>query len=68
MKVWFVIATLAAAWLSLGSADAYSDAERELLKMNEEYDVAIMRGDGPALQRIFAEEFIYTNPQCEGAE
>ena len=35
------------------------------MEANAEYDVAIMRGDVAALERIFADEFIYTNPQCE---
>ena len=42
-----------------------SEAERELLRANEQYDAAIIRGDVAALERIFAGEFIYTNPQAE---
>ena len=33
--------------------------------MNERYDEAIMHGDVAALERIFADEFIYTNPKAE---
>lgn len=65
MKVLFVIVAVVATWFSLAAAHAYSDAEQELVTMNEKYDAAIMRGDGPALQGILAEEFIYTNPKCE---
>ena len=53
---------MAAMSLVCGSATASPDAERELLKVNEQYDEAIMRVDVAALERIFAEEFIYTNP------
>ena len=52
-------------WLCVTPAHASPDSERELLKMNAEYDEAIMRGDAAALDRIFAEEFILTNWQCE---
>ncbi len=66
MKVFFVIAAVVAAIsLSPAAADASPEAERELRTANEEYDAAIMRADVAALERIFAEEFIYTNPQCE---
>lgn len=33
--------------------------------MNAMYDEAIMRGDAAALDRMFADEFIYTSPKCE---
>jgi ketosteroid isomerase-like protein len=66
MKVFFVIAAVVAAVsLSPATRGASPDAERELLEINKEYDTASMRGDVAALERIFAEEFIYTNPQCE---
>ena len=59
------IAVAVAMSLVVGSASASPEAERELLKVNEQYDDAIMRGDVAALERIFADEFIYTNPKAE---
>jgi len=35
-------------------------AQRELLKLNRAYDEALVRGDAAALDRIYAEEFVYT--------
>ena len=59
------IAFITALSLIVAPAEASSEAERELLKANEQYDQAIMRGDVAALERIFADEFIYTNPKAE---
>ena len=39
--------------------------EAELQKANRDYDAAIVRGDVAALERIFADEFVYTNPDGE---
>jgi reactive intermediate/imine deaminase len=39
--------------------------EQELLKVNQEYDAAIVAGDANALDRIFADEFVYTTPDGE---
>jgi ketosteroid isomerase-like protein len=36
-----------------------SRTEQELLKRNKEYDEALVREDASALERIFADEFIY---------
>jgi ketosteroid isomerase-like protein len=41
------------------------EAEQELLKINKEYDEALVRGDTAALERIFGEEFIYTSTSGE---
>ena len=66
MKVFLVIAALIAAiTFSPAAANASPEAERELAQANKEYDAAIMRGDVAVLERIFAEEFILTNWQCE---
>lgn len=66
MKLFVAIAAIVAALsFSPASAEASLEAERELAQVNEEYDGAIMRGDAAALERIFAAEFIYTNPECE---
>ena len=35
---------------------------QELLKVNREYDEALVRGDISALERVYADEFIYTTP------
>ncbi len=37
-----------------------SRTEQELLKLNQEYDMALVRGDAAALDRIYANEFVYT--------
>ena len=42
-----------------------SRTEQELLKANQEYDVALVRGDVMALDRIYADEFVYTTPDGE---
>lgn len=39
--------------------------EQELLKINKEYDEALVRGDVVALERIFGDEFIYTSTSGE---
>lgn len=44
---------------------ANSKIEQELLKANREYDAAIVAGDANVLDRIFADDFVYTNPDGE---
>jgi reactive intermediate/imine deaminase len=46
-------------------AAANPKIEQELLKANREYDAAIVAGDANALDKIFADEFVYTNPDGE---
>ena len=36
-------------------------AEEELLKVNQEYDAALVKGDAAALGRIYGDEFTYTS-------
>jgi ketosteroid isomerase-like protein len=48
-----------------GKKDSAMRAEQELLKVNKEYDEALVRGDISALERIFGEEFIYTSTSGE---
>lgn len=48
-----------------GKKDSAMGAERELLKVNKEYDEGLVRGDTSALDRIFGEEFIYTSTSGE---
>ena len=38
-----------------------SKAEQELLKANQEYDAAIVGNDVKTLERIFADEFVFTD-------
>ena len=59
------IAVVAVLSFIVAPANGSAETERELLKANEQYDEAIMRGDVAALDRIFADEFIYTNPKAE---
>ena len=40
-------------------------SERELLKANLEYDAAILSNNVKTLERIFADEFVYTTPDGE---
>ncbi len=40
-------------------------AKRELLKANQEYDAAIVGNYAKTLERIFADEFVYTTPDGE---
>ena len=42
-----------------------SGTEQELLKRNREYDEALVQEDASALDRIFADEFIYTSTTGE---
>jgi len=37
-----------------------SRTEQELLKVNQAYDEALVSGDVAALDRIYADEFVYT--------
>ena len=48
-----------------GKKDSAMGAERELLKVNKEYDEGLVRGDTSALDRIFGKEFIYTSTSGE---
>ncbi len=53
---------LAASPLAFGqTANRNSKAEREVAKVNEEYDEAIVRRDAGAYERILADDFIFTN-------
>jgi ketosteroid isomerase-like protein len=44
-----------------GAKKQTSVAEQELLKINKEYDEALVRGDIATLERIFGDEFVYTS-------
>jgi ketosteroid isomerase-like protein len=38
-------------------------AETELLRLNTLYDSALMHHDATTLKRLYADEFVYTNPE-----
>ena len=66
MKSLALVAVVVAGTSLIFSATAApSEAERELQEANQRYDEAIMRGDVAALERLFADEFIYTSPKAE---
>jgi uncharacterized protein (TIGR02246 family) len=46
--------------ISSVSAPAQSDAEREVLKLNKEYEEAIARRDVSVHERLFADDYTYT--------
>jgi ketosteroid isomerase-like protein len=57
-----LVIMLAASPLAFGqTANRNSKAEREVAKVNEEYDEAIVRRDAGAYERILADDFIFTN-------
>lgn len=40
-----------------------SGAEAKLLQLNNEYDSALLKHDLNALNKLYAEDFVYTNPE-----
>ena len=58
MKRLLLITLLAIA--SSSPALAQSDAEREVLKLNKEYEEAIARRDASVHERLFADDYTYT--------
>lgn len=65
MKTIFVFAAFLLATASVVFGQASGKAERELMKANQEYDEALVRGDAETLDRIYSDEFIYTTPDGE---
>jgi ketosteroid isomerase-like protein len=55
----------ASAQLETDKANRNTKTEQELLKANQEYDLALLRADAAALDRLYADEFVYTNPDGE---
>jgi ketosteroid isomerase-like protein len=55
----------ASAQSATGKANRNTKTEQELLKANQEYDLALLRADAVALDRLYADEFVYTNPDGE---
>ena len=67
MKIILAAALLLTAWslAAVGQTKSRASgrddgAERALLRANREYDEALVRGDAEALERIYADEFVYT--------
>ena len=67
MKIILAAALLLVAWspAAVGQTKSRASArqgrdERALLRANREYDEALVRGDAEALERIYADEFVYT--------
>ena len=56
---------LVAAQTTSAKTNQNNKTEQELLKANQEYDTALLRGDAAALDRLYADEFVYTNPDGE---
>jgi len=45
--------------------EASVEVKQELKRINKEYDEALVRGDVATLERLFAEEFVYTSTSGE---
>jgi hypothetical protein len=56
----FVGLSLAVGQTADKTSSRNSRTEQELLKANQAYDEALVRGDAVALDRIYADEFVYT--------
>jgi len=54
-----------AARSTIGTQIRNTKNEQELLKANQEYDSALVKGDAKGLDQIYAAEFIYTTPDGE---
>jgi ketosteroid isomerase-like protein len=65
MKSICALAMLLLATSSVALSQRPGRIEQQLLKANQEYDEALVRGDAAALDRIYSEEFIYTTPAGE---
>jgi ketosteroid isomerase-like protein len=65
MKSLFTIIALLFATASVTFGQTLGRTEQELLEANQSYDMALVRGDATALDRIYSDEFIYTTPDGE---
>jgi ketosteroid isomerase-like protein len=55
-----------AGWFLLGCNQNKKEDEaamQQLLQLNNEYDSAILRNDTAILKRIYAEDYVFTNPE-----
>lgn len=60
-----VITLLVVSQSTNSSANQTSQAEQEVLKLNKEYDEAIVRRDAAAFDRLMADDFSYTSSDGE---
>jgi ketosteroid isomerase-like protein len=65
MKFIFVLAALLLTTASVALGQTSGRTEQELLRANQDYDEALVRGDATALERIYSDEFVYTTPDGE---
>lgn len=65
MKVIFIFTALIFSTATISLGQTSGKTEQELLRGNQEYDEALVRGDVAALERIFSDDFIYTTPDGE---
>lgn len=65
VKSIFAIAALLLITASVTLGQAPRETERELLKANQVYDDALLRGDAEALDRLYSDDFVYTTPDGE---
>jgi ketosteroid isomerase-like protein len=61
----FVAAALLLTIASVAFGQSTKKSEGELVKLNLEYDQALVRSDAKVLDRLYSEEFIYTTPDGE---
>ncbi|MCM3872385.1 MAG: nuclear transport factor 2 family protein [Pyrinomonadaceae bacterium] len=62
MKVHFIFVALLLATASVVFGPQSGRTQQELLRANQEYDDALVRGDAAALDLIYSDDFIYTTP------
>ncbi len=60
-----VITLLVVSQTTNSSANQTSQAEQEVLKLNKEYDEAIVRRDAAAFDRLMADDFSFTSSDGE---
>jgi ketosteroid isomerase-like protein len=65
MKLLFAIVALLLPAASATPGQTSGKTEQELLKANQAYDDALVRGDVAALDRLYSDEFVYTTPDGE---
>jgi ketosteroid isomerase-like protein len=59
----FVLFTIA--WRTARSAARPEDAKQEILKVDEERNQALQKGDAATLDRIYSDDLVYTNTSGE---
>jgi ketosteroid isomerase-like protein len=65
MKSLFAVVVILLTLASITHGQTSGKNQQELLSANQAYDAALVRGDAAALDRIYADEFIYTTPEGE---